>query len=159
MSDTNLWILSGVPGCGKSYFAKNVLMTDDSWHYVSRDAVRFSMVETDEEYFSKENQVFKEFCDRIIYICGCDEFHNVIADATHLNKASRMKLLKRLSLEDVNIFCVYFNTPLDVCLERNEKRSGREHVPKSVIRRMYAQREHPMKDNFNYTGIMEVSGL
>ena len=43
MSNTNLWIMVGIPGSGKSYFAKNILMTDDSWQYISRDEVRFSM--------------------------------------------------------------------------------------------------------------------
>lgn len=159
MSDTNLWIMCGVPGCGKSYFAKNILMTDDSWQYISRDEVRFSIVSPDEKYFSKENQVFNEYCDRIIYACGCDEFHNIIADATHLNESSRMKLLNRLSLDDVNIFCVYFKTPLDICIARNKCRKGRECVPESVIEKMYKTRSHPAKDNFDYAGIMEVSGI
>ena len=159
MNKTNLWIMSGIPGSGKSYFAKNILMTDDSWEYVSRDEVRFSMVKENEEYFSKENAVFKEFCNRIIYALGCDEYHNVIADATHLDEKSRMKLIKRVCPEEmgVNVFCVYFNTPLDVCDSRNSAREGRACVPKSVVHRMYYQHTHPSKDNFNYTGILEVS--
>ena len=52
MSNTNLWIMVGIPGSGKSYFAKNILMTDDSWQYISRDEVRFSIIKDDEEYFS-----------------------------------------------------------------------------------------------------------
>ena len=156
MSDTNLWILSGIPGSGKSYFAKNVLMTDDTWYYVSRDEVRYSMVGPEEKYFSKENQVFDEFCDRIIYACGCDEFHNIIADATHINEASRLKLLKRLSLEGVNIFCVSFNTPFKVCVERNKARKGRQCVPEEVLKKMWNSRSTPNFDNFKYAGVLEV---
>lgn len=159
MSDTNLWIMCGVPGCGKSYFAKNVLMTDDSWQYISRDEVRYSMVKDGEPYFSKENKVFNEFCDRIIYACGCDEYHNIIADATHLNTASRMKLLNRLSLDGVNVFCVYFKTPLDICIARNKCRKGRECVPEDVIKKMWSSRNLPNLDGYNYAGILEVSGL
>ena len=59
MSNTNLWIMVGIPGSGKSYFAKNILMTDDSWQYISRDEVRFSMVKENEPYFSKEYNVFE----------------------------------------------------------------------------------------------------
>lgn len=156
---TNLWIMCGVPGSGKSYFAKNTLMVDDSWCYVSRDEVRFSMVKEDEPYFSKEKQVFNKFCKEIIYACGCDEFHNVIADATHLNTASRMKLINRLSLDDVNVFCVNMNTPESICISRNKNRTGREKVPEDVIHKMYVSRTHPKNDDFNYTGILEVAGF
>ena len=156
---TNLWIMCGAPGSGKSYFAKNSLMVDDSWYYVARDEVRFSMVKENEPYFSKEKQVFNKFCKEIIYACGCDEFHNVIADATHLNTASRMKLINRLSLDDVNIFCVNMNTPESICISRNKTRTGREKVPEDVIHRMYVSRTHPKNDNFKYSGILEVAGF
>ena len=157
----NLWIMVGVPGCGKSYFSKNILMTDDSWHYVSRDEVRYSMVSEDEPYFSKENAVFNEFCDRIIYALGCDEYHNVIADATHLDEKSRMKLIKRVCPEEMgaNVFCVYFNTPLDICQARNKCRKGRACVPENVVEKMYHSLRHPSHDKFDYAGVLEVSGV
>ena len=160
MKDTNLWIMCGPPGCGKSYFAKNVFITDDSWQYISRDEVRFSMLGENDEYFSKEKKVFNEFCDRIIYALGCDEYHNVIADATHLNEASRMKLINRVCPNEmgVKVFCVYFNTPEHICQERNKQRKGRAVVPADVIHKMYLSRTHPAKDHFKYAGILEVSG-
>jgi predicted kinase len=36
---------------------------------------------------------------------------------------------------------VFFDIPLETCLERNEQRTGRAYVPRSVIRRMYASFE------------------
>ena len=41
---------------------------------------------------------------------------------------------------------VYFDVPLAVALERNEKREGRAKVPKSVIRRMYYNIQKPKQD-------------
>ena len=52
MSKT-LWLMCGAPGSGKSYFAKNILINDDHWFYVSRDEIRFRIIKNDEEYFSR----------------------------------------------------------------------------------------------------------
>lgn len=156
---TNLWIMCGVPGSGKSYFAKNSLMVDDGWCYISRDDIRFSLVKENEEYFSKENQVFDIFCQNIVEACNNSHYRNVIADATHLNTSSRMKLLENLNLNNVDIFCVNMNTPKEICLSRNNHRTGRRKVPEDVIEKMYTSRTHPKTDPFNYMGILEVAGI
>ena len=49
----------GPPAAGKSYFAKNHLVKDDTWAYVSRDEIRFSIITEEDKYFSKEKEVFK----------------------------------------------------------------------------------------------------
>ena len=161
MSNTNLWIMVGIPGSGKSYFAKNILMTDDSWQYISRDEVRFSIVKENEPYFSKEYNVFEDFCDRIIYALGCDEYHNVIADATHLDEKSRMKLINRVDPIGMgaNVFCVFVNTPEYICQERNKQRQGRTCVPEKAVEKMYHSLRHPAHDKFKYAGVLEVSGV
>ena len=81
---SNLFIMMVAAGAGKSTFIKNS-MTECI--VVSRDKIRFSMVKEDESYFSKEKEVYKEFV-RLInehLSKNCD----VVADATHLNAASR----------------------------------------------------------------------
>ena len=49
-----LWLMCGAPGSGKSWFAKNILKTDDTWQYISRDEIRFSLIKEGEDYFGKE---------------------------------------------------------------------------------------------------------
>ena len=158
MSKT-LWLMCGAPGSGKSYFAKNILINDDHWFYVSRDEIRFRIIKNDEEYFSHETEVYNCFVKNIQLLLDIIEKGNIIADATHLNKSSRLKLLNRLNLNKVNVIPVYFNTPEHICLERNEKRTGRAYVPPHVIHKMYLSRTHPSNDGFKYAGILEVSGL
>ena len=160
MSETKLWIMCGVPGSGKSYYAKNHLMKNDgTWAYISRDEVRFSLVKENEEYFSKEKQVFKEFIKQIHYACLDEDIKNVIIDATHLNKASRMKLINAIFPYglDINILCIWMETPLEVCLARNAKREGRACVPNSAIRRMWNSSQFPSKDEYDYEGIFKVT--
>ena len=151
--------MCGAPGSGKSYFAKNILINDDHWFYVSRDEIRFRIIKNDEEYFSHETEVYNCFVKNIQLLLDIIEKGNIIADATHLNKSSRLKLLNRLNLNKVNVIPVYFNTPEHICLERNEKRTGRAYVPPHVIHKMYLSRTHPSNDGFKYAGILEVSGL
>lgn len=158
MSKT-LWLMCGAPGSGKSYFAKNILANDDHWLYVSRDEIRFQIVKNDEEYFSHETEVYNCFVRNIQLLLDITKQGNVIADATHLNKSSRMKLLNRLNLDGVNVIPVYFNTPEHICQERNKEREGRARVPSGILHKMYLSRSHPSSDGYKYAGVLEVSGL
>lgn len=154
-----LWLMCGVPGSGKSWFAKNKLMKDYGWDYISRDEVRFSIIKDDEEYFSHETEVFNEFINKIAI--ALDWGHdNVIADATHLNWGSRRKLLQALEkncvMEDVDVIPVVIEAKLEDILERNALRDGRARVPEETIRRMRASMSDPEKDPYKYTAIMRV---
>lgn len=154
-----LWLMCGAPGSGKTWFAKNKLMKDSNWDYISRDEVRFSMVKDDEEYFSHETAVFNAFVGKITFALeyGND---NIIADATHLNWGSRHKLLKALekyiSLENVDVIPVVIEAKLKNTLERNKLRDGRARVPEDVIKRMLKSMSDPEKDPYKYTAIMRI---
>ena len=148
----NLYVLCGIPGCGKSTWVKNRMAentssTDPKWAYVSRDEVRFSMITEEDDYFSKEKQVFEEFVNRICGNLSDAWTQNVIADATHLNEISRDKLINAIRRKRPNlplhITMVYFDIPLEVCKFRNDKREGRAHVPDEVMNKMYIQLEFP----------------
>lgn len=148
----NLYVLCGIPGCGKSTWVKNRMAentssTDPKWVYVSRDEVRFSMIKEEDDYFSKEKQVFEEFVNRLCGNLSDAWTQNVIADATHLNEISRDKLINAIRRKRPNlplhITMVYFDIPLEVCKFRNDKREGRARVPDEVMNKMYAQLEFP----------------
>lgn len=159
---TTLYIMVGAPGCGKSYFAKKYLYAGKAHViYISRDDVRYSMVEDNEEYFSKENQVFAEFIRQIKYHLDV-EADAVIADATHLNWPSRRKLLNALGLiknprNNIAIIPVVIKTEAEVNFARNNERTGRACVPQDVLMRMRNSQTSPWKDPFKYTAIMEVN--
>ena len=70
---------------------------------------------------------------------------NVFADATHLNSASRSKLLKRISCKPEEINVIWVDTPLQIAIERNELRKGtRAYVPPEQVRRMFNSFERPL---------------
>lgn len=151
---STLYIMMGAPGSGKTTFISN--HTSEDTVHVSRDDIRFSMVAEGEEYFSKEKQVFKEYVKKIN--TALEKGYNVFADATHLNKASRNKLITAINSElEIEINLVWIKTPLHTCIEHNENRKGtRSFVPRSVIRRMFAQTEKPeFEEGFNAIYIVE----
>lgn len=105
------------------------------------------MIKEEDDYFAKEKQVFGEYVKRICESLKDTYVVNTIADATHLNKISRDKLINaiyRMCPElEFDIVMIYFDIPVEVCIFRNNKRSGRARVPENVIKNMYATLEFP----------------
>ena len=145
MKSKRVWLMSGLPGSGKSTWVKQQL-TNKGGFWASRDAVRFSMVAEDEPYFERENEVFNEWISQICMALGNPLIEDIYIDATHLNDRSREKTLSRLPKENIDkITNVVFLVPIETCLERNAQRSGREVVPESAIRNMEKSFKMPKK--------------
>jgi len=131
-----LYILCGPSGCGKTTWAMNFMKEHNDIRYVSRDEIRFQLINPDESYFSREKEVFRRFAT-IIRHTLIDGF-DCIADATHLNEFSRRKLTQAIDMyfKDYEIVYVSFNVSADTCIEHNANREGRANVPETVIRNM-----------------------
>lgn len=138
-----LLMLCGIAGSGKSTWAKEYIKDQKRQGKnivrISRDEIRFSLVGENEEYFSKETQVFNTYIKNIRKYLEDDITDIVIADATHINANSRKKVLKKLNLSNVIVVAVVFETPVSRCIEQNELREGRECVPRIAI---YNMRKH-----------------
>lgn len=132
----NLYLMCGVPGCGKSTFLKNKIKNNNSV-IISRDAIRFSIVKPDEEYFSHEDEVLEIFWNQINEALAANK--TVYIDQTSLTPRARIWLLKHVTgYEHANL--IWIDEDLETCLERNEMRKGtRAYVPREVIRRMFSQ--------------------
>ena len=159
MKQKNLWLLVGIPGSGKSTWALEQLnaLPAEHGHWISRDMIRFGLVKEGEEYFSKEKEVFNLFVRAVQADIDSDFVTDIYVDATHINEASREKLLRRLkNLENVNLNAIVFDIPLEVCLERNAQRTGRACVPETAIRNMYNNFSHPYFDARKYDKIIEM---
>lgn len=159
MKQKNLWLLVGIPGSGKSTWALEQLnaLPSEHGHWVSRDMIRFGLIKEGEEYFSKEKEVFNLFVRAVQADIDNDFITDIYVDATHINEASREKLLGRLkNLENVNLNAVVFDIPLEVCLERNAQRTGRACVPETAIRNMYNNFRNPALDKRLYDKIIEM---
>lgn len=145
---STLYMMVGIPGSGKSTFAKTL-----KGKYVSRDEIRFKLLQNEDDYFAREKDVFKKFICEIKE--GLIENKDVIVDATHLNESSRNKILSKVC--PVKAIAIVMDTPLDVCLQRNAQRSGRSLVPEDAIRNMHQNMTMPNYDE-GFDAIFIVKG-
>ena len=135
-----LYVMMGIPASGKSTFIqKNYNPETDI--IVSRDKIRFEFLELEDPYFSKEEEVYKRFIYEINE--GLINNKNVFADQTTLNKKARTKLFNALKVKPYQIAIIYMDTPLEIALERNAQRTGRERVPDESIINMYNSIDFP----------------
>lgn len=144
----DLYLMCGVPGAGKSTFLKNHIKKENSV-IISRDAIRFSIVKPDEDYFSHEDEVLNIFWEQINKALA--EGKDTFVDQTSLTPRARKWLLQHVEgYKHANL--IWIDENLETCLERNELRRGtRAYVPKAVIRRMFSQFIEPSLDEgFDY---------
>ena len=154
-SNKTLILTVGIPASGKdTYIVKN---NYTNIPVVSRDVIRFQMLASNKgDYFSKEKEVWKEYVYQIQ--CYLNNNSSVIADATHINEASRNKLLNALNLDGTDINIIYFDVPMATCLERNVKRTGLARVPDEAIQRMAHQLTKPtFNEKYCYTWIHTIN--
>lgn len=162
MKQKRVLLLVGIPGSGKSTWAQRSLEVNEdnvsSASIVSRDKIRFSLINKANGYFSKEKQVFNLFIKEIQKHLdnGVDEIY---VDATHISEASRMKVIKNLRLPvGYAVIPVVFTTSLEECLERNAKRTGLAKVPEHAIKNMFMNCTDPALDNYKYDDIWYYKG-
>lgn len=122
----HLVILVGIPGCGKSTWADNLLVS----HYVvSSDAIRAEFGDVTDQ--TRNQSVFDEFHKRI-----ADHLFNgrdVVADSTALDMRARVQLCDIARKYKAPVDLVYFTN----CAEAANRNRRRERVvPEDVMQRM-----------------------
>ena len=143
----NLYLMVGCPGSGKSTFLKKRTKLNNAV-IISRDAIRFSIVKPDEEYFSHEDEVVEIFWEQINK--ALSENKDVFVDQTSLTPRSRKWQLQHVTgYKYANI--IWIDEDLDTCLKRNRMRRGtRSYVPEESVRRMFSQFIEPSLDEGFY---------
>lgn len=143
-----IWIACGPPASGKSTAIQERIQ--DNELYVSRDAVRLSMIPEGETIYSVyEDDVYHNFIEAVQNAINTGK--NVYIDDTHCFAKNRKELLDNLDISEVdkiNIIC--FKTSLFFCIKRNNKRDSWHRTnAQTVSREFYAlQTEDPANDDF-----------
>ncbi|HTP06714.1 MAG TPA: ATP-binding protein [Anaerolineae bacterium] len=152
---TTLYVLIGLPGSGKSTWARQNV---DRLHavVVGSDEVRREFQANGQNPLNGD-RVFAEVERRARSLLQADQ--SVILDATHFLRKYRTYTLHLARDTRARRVAIWFDVPLDICLQRNDQRSnltfGDEQVPKDVVRRMADLLQSPGRDEFD--GVVKVS--
>lgn len=125
-----LLALKGLPGSGKTTFAKQLV--DDGWVRVNKDDLRKMLHNS---VFSKSNEAFVLSLRDEIIIRALVNGKNVVVDDTNLDPKHRVQFesIAQEFLADYEE--KFFDTPVEECIKRNSFRA--EPVPEKVIWDMY----------------------
>ena len=136
---SNFIMMCGLAGSGKSTFAKHLLEENPKSVIVSSDSIREELYGSESEQ-GNPTDVFNEMRVRTLKLLK--EGHDVIYDATNINRKRRKGFLKQLP-RDIHKVIIYIATPYKNVLSNNNSRE--RVVPQDVIHNMYKNLHVPIK--------------
>lgn len=110
-------MLVGFPGAGKSTFAKKLI--EQNYCYLSTDEIREEFEMHEPEQIDIVLGIVKE---RILKLSN--NGNNIVFDSTNLSRKRRKEIISLENLFNYKKICIIFDTSLDICKERNSKRTG-----------------------------------
>ena len=122
--------LKGLPASGKSTWAKKYVLENPNTIRVNKDDIR---IQLHNGIYSKENEVIVIEYQMSLAATALAEGKDVIVDNTHLFGTHEKDYRQLANDMDVEFEVKFFDTPIDVCIERDSKREGRERVGSKVI--------------------------
>lgn len=128
---SNITLLIGIPGSGKTSKARELLAENPKLVYLNADSIREEQY-GDENCQGDGNVVFGILFSRLRQ--AIEDGKDILVDNTSVRKAHRKKVLSMLH-SNYDIYYKVFLTPLDVCLARNAARS--RVVPPTVVKDFY----------------------
>lgn len=121
------YILTSVPGSGKSTWALNFKATHLNTFIISSDEIRKELGGS-YQYFKEEERMWKIFFARANKYAREHKDCHVILDSTCINDYYRELYRKKCVGFDKYIL-VYFNVPFPTCRKRNKNRMVEKQVP------------------------------
>ena len=140
-------LVCGLPGAGKSHFAQRYFDTDGR-RRINRKELRrlfFEMLsfgkEWKEEFFDEEDDTLVKYIERRSCEHLLQHGKKILVDNTSVTRASRSAYVQLAQRERKSIGCIFVNTPLATCFERNQARP--HPIPDGVISNLYTSIELP----------------
>ena len=147
MNRPKLILLCGIPGSGKTTYAKKYISESSKMTvHLSSDSIRYELY-GNESIQGNPEDVFAIMQQRAI--AALNEGYNVVYDATNITRKDRRTIIG-MCPKFVNIECHIVWAPIEACIERDIARE--RTVGKEVIDRMLKRFQAPYYDE----GINEI---
>lgn len=146
MNRPKLILLCGIPGAGKTHYAKNYITLQSNTAHLSSDAIRAALY-GDESTQGNPVEVFGLMQKRTVE--ALNNGHNVIYDSTAMTRKDRQGIIS-VCPKFAKIECHIIWSPIEECIERDKARD--RTVGKDVIDRMLKRFQAPFYDE----GIDEI---
>lgn len=130
-----LLILKGLPGSGKSSWAKTFAEQNHGWVRINKDSIRDMIV-----YRRKDEGLVLKFRDTLIHNALVEK-KNVIVDDTNFHPKHEARIREIAKLYGAEVDVKVFDTPLDRCITNDLARPN--SVGERVIRQMHEQYVRP----------------
>lgn len=140
-------VLAGLPGSGKSTWLQR-----SGFSAISSDEIRRLLADdpTDQTIHRRVFATMRFLIKQRLAVGRAVTY----VDATHLTPRERRPYVQLARLNDCDVEALFFDVPLDVCLERNRLRD--RVVPEAAIREMSKRLIRPTLDEgFSRVVIME----
>lgn len=149
MAQLTLTVLVGLPGSGKSTWARKNLTNEV---FVSPDEIRYNQFHVQ---FEKkiEPEVWKVVFALLEAHLKLGE--SVVIDATNLTVSRRKRFIQLAKKLNASARAVFVNTPLSKCLKQNRQRRQFEHVSDKLIIEMAHQLVKPSKGE-GFDKVLEI---
>ena len=130
-----LYVLSGLPGSGKSTWGFLFNKSHPNTFIISSDNIR-KEIGGEFQYFGNEAKVWDEYYSRANRYASDLKDCSVILDSTNLTNEIRKGIIKRVPSFDKYVL-VIFEVPFEICIERNKMRSPDRIVPQNIMENMH----------------------
>ena len=142
-----LILLCGIPGSGKTTWAKNYISKNPDFVHLSSDAIRAELY-GDENIQGNPVEVFTLMHKKAVESLNAG--YNVVYDATSMTRKDRASIIS-MCPKFTHIQCNIIWAPIETCIERDTTRE--RTVGKEVIDRMLKRFQMPYYDE----GIDEIN--
>jgi len=130
-----LYILIGIPACGKSTYANS--LKNENTIVLSSDQIRKEL------FGSEKSQINNSLVFSTLYSRAkafLNDKKDVIIDSTAINRFERQRILSNFTKQDIKKVAIVFSTPINACIERDRLRN--RCVGEDIIS-MYANKFEP----------------
>jgi len=144
-------ILSGIPGQGKSTYAKKLALKENA-QIICPDSLRKDVTGSEDD-LSRDDYIWKFLVpERVLF--WADKKENIIFDATQINRKARLPMIKRAQYIGYYIECHYMKPDVELAKKQNVERDRK--VPDFVIDDFAKKWEIPMLDE-GFDKIAEIN--